>query len=77
MADRRESDYIPTPDEIAEKCLEIQATWSEQERLYRQRRAVPLSLRFDPEAVRCQAKAAIDAKLLTIRDQRALSRQRA
>ncbi len=24
--------YLPTPDEIAAKCLEIQATWSEQER---------------------------------------------
>jgi hypothetical protein len=39
----------PTPEEIAERCAEIQAGWSWRERRYRG----PTAERWTPDEVRC------------------------
>lgn len=51
----------PTPDEIAERCAEIQATWTEAERQARLNPRVSHPF-YDPYAER-NARLALDARL--------------
>jgi hypothetical protein len=61
-------EYLPTPDEIAARCREIQATWSDDERL-RRRRVRP---RTDPVGtdVRQQAESALAERIARHRTSR-------
>ena len=41
--------YLPTPEEIADQCAEIQATWTSRERRYR----LPRASRWSVPEMRC------------------------
>lgn len=52
----------PTPEEIAQRCAEIQANWTPQE--HRSRRIGNVSLtRFDAPGVEAAARSLLEAKL--------------
>jgi hypothetical protein len=61
-----ESKYTPTPEEIAERCAEIQRGWSDTERLSR-RRCSPGASYYDP-AVEQMARFELDHRLAKRRE---------
>lgn len=80
------ADYLPTPEEIAEGCRQIQASWSEDERDSRLRGRI-LSLTADEKAAAGDAyrvamdaltrktKAMVAARAREVYDQEAKARQ--
>jgi hypothetical protein len=61
------ANYEPTPEEIKAACLEIQATWTPQERDSRLR-GNACATKFDAPGVEHDARGAIAAKLAKHRE---------
>ncbi|MCR9211396.1 MAG: hypothetical protein NXI28_24495 [bacterium] len=54
--------YLPSPEEIAAKCREFQATWDDDEHIKR-RRCRPKVFECDPEQIRRDALAKLETRL--------------
>jgi hypothetical protein len=65
MDDNEDSDH-PTQEQIAERCAEIQATWTEADRLARKQARVTHPY-YDPHCER-NARAALNARLSSERE---------
>ena len=54
--------YLPSPEEIAAACAEIQSTWTDEDRIKR-RRSRPKVFECDPEQIHRDALAKLETRL--------------
>ena len=54
--------YLPSPEEIAAACAEIQSTWTDEDRIKR-RRGRPKVFACDPDQIRRDAQASLESRL--------------